>query len=169
ATVTTHGPLPPSRACDLFRQIAEALAEAHRFGLVHRDIKPGNILITPDWRAKLLDFGLALRPQNRMTEPGLVLGTIGYMAPEQAQDAHLVDARADLFSLGATMYWALTGREPFPETGHLLRDLTARLNAPALDPRRVRPELPEELAAVVLKLTDRDPERRYQSARAAAA
>ncbi|QJW97865.1 protein kinase domain-containing protein [Frigoriglobus tundricola] len=169
ATVTAHGPLPPSRACDLFRQIAEALAEAHRFGLVHRDIKPGNILITPDWRAKLLDFGLALRPQNRMTEPGLVLGTIGYMAPEQAQDAHLVDGRADLFSLGATMYWALTGREPFPETGHLLRDLTTRLNAPALDPRRVRPELPEELAAVVLKLTDRDPERRYQSARAVAA
>ena len=169
ATVADGGPLPPGRACDLFRQIAEALAEAHRFGLVHRDIKPGNILITPDWQAKLLDFGLALRPQNRMTEPGLVLGTIGYMAPEQAQDAHLVDARADLFSLGATMYWALTGREPYPETGHLLRDLNARLNAPALDPRRARPELPEELAAVVVKLTDRDPERRYQSARAVAA
>lgn len=168
-TVTTGGPLSPSRVCDLFRQIAEALAEAHRFGLVHRDIKPGNVLITPDWQAKLLDFGLALRPDHRMTEPGLVLGTIGYMAPEQAQDAHLVDARADLFSLGATMYWALTGREPFPETGHLLRDLTTRLTAPALDPRRVRPELPEELASVVLKLTDREPEMRYQSARAVAA
>lgn len=169
STVTTSGPLPPNRACDLFRQLAEALAEAHRFGLVHRDIKPGNILVTPDWRAKLLDFGLALRPGNRMTEPGLVLGTVGYMAPEQAQDAHLVDARADLFSLGATMYWALTGREPFPETGNLLRDITTRLGAPALNPRRVRPELPEELGALVAKLTDPDPERRYQSARALAA
>ncbi len=169
ATVVSGGPLSPSRACDLFRQIAEALAEAHRFGLVHRDIKPGNIFVTPDWQAKLLDFGLALRPQNRMTELGLVLGTIGYMAPEQAHDSHLVDARADLFSLGATMYWALTGREPYPETGHMLRDLTARLNSPALDPRRARPELPEELAALVVKLTDRDPERRYQSARSVAA
>jgi len=169
SSVARNGPLPPSRVCDLFRQIAEALAEAHRFGLVHRDIKPGNILITPDWQAKLLDFGLALRPHNRMTEPGLVLGTIGYMAPEQAQDAHLVDGRADLFSLGATMYWALTGQEPFPETGHFLRDLNVRLTAKALDVRRVRPELPEELAVLVGKLTDRDPERRYQSARAVAA
>jgi len=168
SSVATNGPLEPGRACDLFRQIAEALAEAHRCGLVHRDIKPGNILITPDWQAKLLDFGLALRPQHRMTEPGLLLGTLGYMAPEQAQNSLEVDARADLFSLGATLYWALTGREPFPETGHLLRDLNARLAAGALDPRRARPELPDELAQLVVRLTDRDPERRYQSARAVA-
>jgi response regulator RpfG family c-di-GMP phosphodiesterase len=167
--VATGGPLPPNRACELFRQIAEALAEAHRFGLVHRDIKPSNILLTPDWQAKLLDFGLALQPQNRVTEPGLLLGTIGYMAPEQAQCSNEVDARADLFSLGATMFWALTGREPFPETGNVLRDLATRAAAPALDVRRVRPELPEELGALVAQLTDRDPARRYQSARAVAA
>jgi response regulator RpfG family c-di-GMP phosphodiesterase len=167
--VVSGGPLPPQRVCALFHQIAEALAEAHRYGLVHRDIKPSNILITPDWQAKLLDFGLALQPQHRMTEPGLLLGTIGYMAPEQAQCSNQVDARADLFSLGATMYWALTGREPFPETGNVLRDVANRATAPALDVRRVRPELPEELGALVAQLTDRDPDRRYQSARAVAA
>jgi response regulator RpfG family c-di-GMP phosphodiesterase len=169
SAVASNGPLPPRRVCDLFRQISEALAEAHRFGLVHRDIKPSNILITPDWQAKLLDFGLALQPQHRMTEPGLLLGTIGYMAPEQAQCSNEVDARADLFSLGATMYWALTAREPFPETGNVLRDLTTRATAPALDVRRARPELPEELGALVAQLTDRDPDHRYQSARAVAA
>ncbi len=169
STVSASGPMPPNRVCELFRQIAEAMAEAHRFGLVHRDIKPSNIFLTPDWQAKLLDFGLALRPQHRMTEPGLLLGTIGYMAPEQAHSSHDVDARADLFSLGATMYWALTGREPFPETGNVLRDLTARVTASALDVRRVRPELPEELGAMVAQLTDREPDRRYQSARAVAA
>ena len=125
--VRACGPLPPARACDIFRQIAEALAEAHRLGLIHRDIKPSNILITPDWQAKLLDFGLALHPQHRMTEPGTVLGTVGYMAPEQARDCQTVDSRADLFSLGATLYWALTGHDPFPETGNMLHDLSVRL------------------------------------------
>ncbi|MBA4065318.1 MAG: hypothetical protein C0501_16725 [Isosphaera sp.] len=163
------GPLPPGRVCDLFRQIADALAEAHRLGLVHRDIKPSNIIVTPDWQAKLLDFGLALQPSARMTEPGTLLGTVGYMAPEQARDSQAVDHRADLFSLGAAMYWALTGHEPYPETGNVLSDLTARVTSPPVDVRRVRPELPEEVAALVSKLTDTDPDRRYQSARAVAA
>jgi len=164
-TVRNKGMMSPARVCDLFRQVAEALAEAHRLGLVHRDIKPSNILITPDWQAKLLDFGLALQPHSRLTEPGTVLGTVGYMAPEQAYAPHQVDARADLFGLGATMYLALTGKEPFPETGNLLRDLNKRLTAPALDVRQARPEVPYELADLVAKLTDPDPDKRYQSAR----
>jgi len=167
--VRRGGGLPPNRVCDIFRQIAEALTEAHRVGLVHRDIKPSNILITPDWQAKLLDFGLALHPQHRMTEPGTVLGTVGYMAPEQARDCQAVDARADLFSLGATMCWALTGQDPFPETGNFLNDLTNRLSASPVNIRRLRPELPDELAAFIARLTDPDPARRYQSARAVAA
>jgi response regulator RpfG family c-di-GMP phosphodiesterase/tRNA A-37 threonylcarbamoyl transferase component Bud32 len=167
--VEVYGPLPPGRVCELFRQVSEALAEAHRLGLVHRDIKPANILVTPDWQAKLLDFGLALQPSCRMTEPGTLLGTIGYMAPEQTHSPQLVDARADLFSLGATMYWALTGREPYPDTGNVLQDLQNRLTAPPADVRRVRPEIPAELAELVTKLTDPDPDGRYQSARAVAA
>ena len=166
--VRGFGPLSADRVCELFRQIADALAEAHRLGLVHRDIKPGNILVTPNWQGKLLDFGLALHPKLRMTEPGTLLGTIGYMAPEQAKDPQLVDARADLFSLGATMYWALTGREPYPESGNVLRDLSNRIAAPAVDVLRVRPEVPHELAELITKLTDPDPDLRYQSARVVA-
>jgi response regulator RpfG family c-di-GMP phosphodiesterase len=162
--VRSRGPLPPARACDLFRQVAEGLAEAHRHRLIHRDIKPPNIIVTPDWQGKLLDFGLALHPYRRMTEPGTVLGTIGYMAPEQARDPHTVDARADLFSLGATMYWSLTGQDPYPETGNLLRDLQTRLNSPAPLLQRVRPELPEELCSLVDRMLSTDPDVRPQSA-----
>ncbi|CAN5294701.1 hypothetical protein BH11PLA2_BH11PLA2_28690 [soil metagenome] len=163
-TVRLNGPISPKRVCELFRQVSEALAEAHRFGLVHRDIKPSNIQITPDWQAKLLDFGLALQPQQRMTVPGTLLGTVGYMAPEQIQSPQLVDARADLFSLGATMFWALTGREPYPETGHMLNDLNLRLKASAVDVRRVKAEIPTELAELIANLTNPDPEKRIASA-----
>src|SRR5204862_8077790 len=144
--IRNKGPRSPRRACELFRQVADALAEAHRLGLVHRDIKPSNVLVTPDWQAKVLDFGLARLPSGNVTEPGTLLGTVGYMAPEQARDPHAVDARADLFGLGATMYWALTGREPYPETGNVLLDLTARINAAPVDVRKLRPELSRELA-----------------------
>ncbi len=163
--IRLRGPYSPKQVCQLFRQVAEALAEAHRLGLVHRDIKPSNILITPDLQAKVLDFGLALQPHHRMTEPGTVLGTVGYMAPEQIQHAHLVDARADLFGLGATMYWALTGHDPYPETGNMLVDLSQRMKAPPADVRRVRPEVPAELAELIAKLTDPDPDKRFASAR----
>jgi response regulator RpfG family c-di-GMP phosphodiesterase len=160
-----HGPLPVSRVCDLFRQAAEGLAEAHRHGLIHRDIKPQNIIITPDWHAKVLDFGLALHPYRQMTEPGTVLGTIGYMAPEQARDPHAIDARADLFSLGASMYWALTGKDPFPETGNLLHDFQMRLTSSPPLIQQVRPELPEELCTLVNRMLSTDPDARPPSAR----
>lgn len=166
--IRNHGPLPVERACDLFRQVAEALAEAHRCGLVHRDIKPTNIQVTAEWQAKLLDFGLALHPRRRVTEPGTLLGTVSYMAPEQAKDPHQVDARADIFALGSTMYYALTGREPFPDTGDLIRDLTQRF---AVNPQSVaiaRPELPSELATLIDRMMCNDPDERPQSARVVA-
>jgi response regulator RpfG family c-di-GMP phosphodiesterase len=169
ALIREKGPLTPHRACDLFRQIADALAEAHKHGLVHRDIKPSNILVTPDWQAKVLDFGLARLPNRNVTEAGTLLGTVGYMAPEQARDPHGVDARADLWSLGATMYWALTGREPYPETGNPVRDLHRRFSTTADPVRQVRPEIPVEVSDLVARLMESDPEQRFPSARTVAA
>lgn len=167
--VREKGPLPAHRTCDLFRQAADALAEAHRHGLIHRDIKPSNILVTPDWQAKVLDFGLARVPTRNVTEPGTLLGTIGYMAPEQARDPHAVDNRADLFSLGASMYWALTGREPYPETGNPIQDLHRRMTTSAPPVRHIRPEVPAEVSDLISRLMEMDPDQRYPSARAVAA
>jgi response regulator RpfG family c-di-GMP phosphodiesterase len=167
--IREKGPLSPRRACELFRQVGEALGEAHRLGLVHRDIKPSNVLVTPEWQAKVLDFGLARLPSGNVTEPGTLLGTVGYMAPEQARDPHNVDARADLFSLGATLYWALTGREPFPETGNPVQDLHRRFTTTPPSVRRVRPEVPAEVSELVERLMRTEPDHRYPSARAVAA
>ncbi len=166
--VREKGPLTPHRACDLFRQVAEALAEAHRHGLIHRDIKPSNILVTPDWQAKVLDFGLARMPMRNVTEPGTLLGTIGYMAPEQARDPRNVDGRADLFSLGASLYWALTGVEPYPETGNPLQDLHRRLTTSPPPVHQLRPEVPQEVSDLVARLMQTDPDQRFPSARAVA-
>ena len=164
ALVRNGGPLPVHRAADIFRQIADALAEAHKHGLVHRDLKPSNIIVTPDWQAKLLDFGLALHPRHALTEPGTLLGTVGYMAPEQARDPHSVDGRADLFSLGATLFWALTGKDPYPETGNPLSDLSRRLTASPPDIRIARPELPADVAELLTLLLQVDPDKRYPTA-----
>ncbi len=166
ALIRDGGPLSVHRAAAVFKQVADARAEAHKHGLVHRDLKPSNILVTPDWQAKLLDFGLALHPRNAMTEPGTLLGTVGYMAPEQARDPHAVDGRADLFALGATLFWALTGKEPYPETGNPINDLTRRLSAGPPDIRTVRPELPADMAELIDQLMAVDPDRRYPSAAA---
>ena len=112
--VSQDGPLPISRACQFAHQIADALTEAHRHSLVHRDIKPSNVMLTADGSAKLLDFGVARLPtDNRLTQDGARLGTVGYMAPEQARNPRDVDSRADIFGLAATLFYALTGQDPF--------------------------------------------------------
>ncbi len=169
AVVNREGPLPVHRAAALFRQVAEALAEAHRHGLVHRDIKPSNILVTPDWTAKLLDFGLARHPSQALTEPGALVGSIGYMAPEQVDSPSRVDGRADVFSLGASLFLALTGVEPFQSKGLGLAALARRMSSASPRMRQFRPELPVELDDLVAKLMELDPDRRFPSAAAAAA
>jgi response regulator RpfG family c-di-GMP phosphodiesterase len=158
--VAAAAPLPVGLACHLAHQVADALIEAHRLGLIHRDLKPSNVLVTPDGQAKLLDFGLARLPgEERLTRTGAQLGTIGYMAPEQSRNAHAVDGRADVFGLGATLYYALTGQAPFA-------DVVAAFGPPP-SARARRADVPAGLDAVLGRMMNADPDLRYPSADAA--
>ncbi len=159
--VTAAGPLGVPEACHVAHQIADALLEAHRHGLVHRDIKPSNVLLTPDGQAKLLDFGLARLPdEGRLTAPGVRLGTVGYMAPEQARDAHAVDLRADVYGLGCTLFYALTGKAPFA-------DVAAAAVGPPPSAAVLRPGLPAGLDTALGRMMAADPAHRYPTAEAA--
>ena len=155
------------------RDVAEAVHSAHQLGLVHRDLKPANILIERDasgaLRAFVTDFGLARDlSQPGETLQGALLGTPQYMAPEQAKGEHQsIDARTDVYGLGATLYEALTGRPPF-EAASQLQTLYKMLNQDPAPPRRLLPALPAEVESIVLKCLEKDPQRRYQSARALA-
>jgi putative two-component system response regulator len=161
--VKTNGPLSLAKACDIIQQVAAALSEAHKHNLVHRDIKPANIKLTPDGQAKLLDFGLARQFNNRMTEPGTVLGTLDFMAPEQTSDAAAVDIRADVYALGATLFWCLTGRTPFLAKKNIVQQVTYRQNQPPPSVRTWRSEIPGELDAVIIRMMALRPDDRYSS------
>ncbi len=154
-----EAPLPIGFACHIAHQIADALIESHRHGLIHRDIKPSNVLATPEGQAKLLDFGLARLPgEERLTRTGAQLGTVGYMAPEQARNAHMADARADVFGLGATLFYSITGQAPFT-------DLPVYAEAPPAA-RALRPDVPAGLDAVLSRMMAIDPAHRYPTAEA---
>ncbi len=157
----SHGPLPPAKACDVIHQIAAALAEAHKHNLVHRDIKPSNIRLTPQGQAKLLDFGLARHFTYRMTEPGTVLDTLDFMAPEQISDAGSVDIRADIYALGGTLFWCLTGTTPFTPKRNIVQQLAYRQTQPAPSVRTWRPQIPADLDAVVSRMMALCPDERY--------
>jgi response regulator RpfG family c-di-GMP phosphodiesterase len=161
--VLEHGPMTPAMACDVIHQGAAALAEAHRHHLIHRDIKPSNIRVTPEGQVKLLDFGLTRHFSDRLTQPGAILGTLEFMAPEQAADARSVDIRADIYGLGGTLYWCLTGRAPFPTEGGGIQDFARRLDQPPPAVRAARPEVAEGLEAVVSCMMAVNPDDRYQT------
>ncbi len=168
--VKERGPLAPGRAVYLLRQLCGALAEAHARGMVHRDLKPGNILVASLGGqrdvAKLLDFGLVqdlstADSDARLTQTGTVLGTPSYMCPEQAAGFR-VDARGDLYSLGAVAFFMLTGRPPF-ECATTGAYLTAHLTAAPPAVTEVRADAPADLSAVVAKCLAKPPTDRFQS------
>ncbi len=164
--VERFGPLPPGRVVYLLRQACASLAEAHAIGLIHRDIKPGNLMLTQQAGlfdvVKVLDFGVVqhLGPtegDDRLTQTGLLIGTPGYMSPEQA--AGIADVRTDVYGLGAVAYFLLSRRAPFSGRGmHQIR--TSLLEDPT-PLRELRPEIPSDLAAVIERCLRRDPVERF--------
>ncbi len=165
--VEQQGPLPIDEVISYTLQIAEALEHASERDVVHRDIKPSNILVMPDGRSKLVDMGLARlhqvdSPSQDLTETGVTLGTFDYISPEQARDPRSADVRSDLYSLGCTLYYMLTGTPPFPE-GTVLQKLLSHSSDPPPDPRELRADLDDDLCAITLRLMAKLPGQRYQS------
>jgi serine/threonine-protein kinase len=164
--VERNGPLPLEDALSYCYQIAQALEHASQRAVIHRDIKPSNVLITLDGKAKLVDMGLARMNQvaqadNDLTASGVTLGTFDYISPEQARDPRSADVRSDLYSLGCSFFYMLTGRPPFPDGTVLQKLLQHQADHPP-DPRVVRPELPADVTRILARLLAKNPAHRYQ-------
>jgi uncharacterized protein (TIGR03067 family) len=186
--VSEQGLLPVHQACDYIRQAALGLQYAHECGMVHRDIKPHNLMLTPDGQVKILDFGLARfameaapagalltapgdattastdrkTASDSLTQVGTVMGTPDYIAPEQATDAHTADIRADIYSLGCTLYDLLAGHAPFPE-GTAVAKVMAHAERMPKPLAELREDVPAELAHVVGRMMAKEPAKRYQT------
>lgn len=152
------------------RQIASGLAHAAAAGLVHRDIKPANLLLDRLGVVKILDLGIVLLREDAshltvdLDGQPSILGTVDYLAPEQAVDSHSVDGRADIYALGGTLYFLLAGQPPFEDVGASMR-LLRKQSADPKPIHRLRPDVPEDLSAVIAKMLARNPADRYQTAR----
>ncbi len=185
--VAKKGPLTVQLAASFTRQSALGLQNAHEKGMVHRDIKPQNMMVTRKAQVKVMDFGLArfvhtdeesdaTRPSGRLpfgaartvadplTNPNLLMGTPDYLSPEQAKNSHNVDSRSDLYSLGCTLFFLLTGKPPFSHAPSLIDKLLAHTEDAPPSIRELRPDVPEGLAAVLEKLLAKKPGDRYETA-----
>ena len=172
-TKLQEAPLPPEEVIEVGIQMAEALAEAHERGVIHRDIKPQNVIITPRGQAKVLDFGLAriaqpaevdaeAKTDTQLTGEGYIVGTVAYMSPEQLK-AMPIDARSDLFSLGATLYECATGKPAFTGTSKI--EISSKvLQVEPRKPSHLNPGIPRGLEQIILKAMAKDADARYQSA-----
>jgi hypothetical protein len=162
------GQLPIVEACNYVRQAALGLQHAHERGMIHRDIKPQNLMRTPTGQVKILDFGLARFVRNAgessgpLTAQGVVMGTADYIAPEQTRDARQADIRSDIYSLGCTLYHLLSGRVPFP-TGGTVEKMVQHAIDPPTPLAELRPDLPIRLVKVVERMMAKDPARRHQT------
>jgi eukaryotic-like serine/threonine-protein kinase len=169
--VAEEGPLRVPRAARLFAEVASALDHAHSQGLIHRDLKPSNILVTPHDHAKVLDLGLALMQGENCAArevvggEGYVVGTMDYIAPEQTEDACKVDARSDIYALGCTLYYALTGRQPFAGGTSAEKIRRHRTEEPAPVPQ-FNPDVPPGFIGVLRRMMAKRPEHRFASAAA---
>jgi beta-lactam-binding protein with PASTA domain/predicted Ser/Thr protein kinase len=160
--IVTRGPSPIGIAVDYSRQILQALRFAHRNGIVHRDIKPHNVIVDSEGRIKVTDFGIARAGASQMTEAGSIIGTAQYLSPEQARGAP-VDQTSDLYSVGIVLYELLTGQVPF--NGETPVEIAMKhLSQTPAEPSSHRPEIPRDLDYVVLRALAKDPAERYRSA-----
>ena len=171
--VSLGGPIEWPVACHIAQHIAAGLQHAHRKGLVHRDMKPANVLVDEKGNAHILDFGLSLASKSVLGDEYSLsmifgqdcLGTADYIAPEQARDSFQVDRRADLYSLGATLYFMLTGQVLFPDKKGRSAKLEAHWNEQPKPIRQLKPDVPVEVEQIVQKLLAKDPNQRYSTAR----
>lgn len=171
--VQKRGPLPISQAVAVVTQTAIGLAYAHRHGVVHRDIKPQNLMIARDGTVKIFDLGLARLATDdlggsrrshseRLTRAGMMLGTVAFMAPEQSIDSREADRRSDIYSLGCTFFYLITGQAPYG-LENTPQVVIAHREQAVPSPRPLRPEISKELDAIVRKMMAKDPDERYQS------
>lgn len=171
--VAMGGPIAWPVACHIARHISAGLQHAHRLGLVHRDLKPANVLVDELSNAHILDFGLSLASQSAQDDEFSLsmifgqdcLGTADYIAPEQARDSFHVDRRADLYSLGATLFFMLTGRVLFPDKQGRAAKLEAQWNEAPQPVRKLKPDVPEEVERIVARLLEKEPDDRFPTAR----
>ncbi|MDQ4041247.1 MAG: protein kinase, partial [Actinomycetota bacterium] len=157
-----EGPLAPERAVDVVLQILQAARFAHQRGIVHRDIKPHNVILDDEGRAKVTDFGIARAGASDMTETGSIMGTAQYLSPEQAQ-GHAVGPRSDLYAIGIVLYELLCGRVPFDGDSPVTIALKQVSELP-IPPSAYNPVIPPELDAIVLHALEKEPERRFANA-----